>query len=80
MDNSELRNEILRRHLGPTTAPCAIWRNLMEVETKPKPSHHMAWATATAVLILFAMWGLRSPVSSPAAARSPQVSCNVCHV
>ena len=80
VDSSELRNEILSRHLARTTAPCAIWRSIVEDKTKPKPARHVAWASATAVLILLAMWGLRTPVSTPAAARNPQVACNVCHV
>ena len=72
-------DEILRQHLGRTAAPCAIWRRIAEDRTEPRPTRHVAWATATAVVIVLAMWGLRTPISAPAAARNPQVACNACH-
>lgn len=79
MDSAELRNETLTRHLGRVVAPDGLWQRVVEPRTEPRPGRHLAWATATAIIILVTMWGLRGTASVPAAGRNPQLACAVCH-
>jgi hypothetical protein len=75
VDNSEL----LRRHLGRTAAPDELRRRVLQNSREERPRRHLAWTTATAVLILVAMWGLRASTAVPAVTRSSQVACVACH-
>ena len=75
MDSSEL----LRRHLGRISAPEELGQRLSQEATEERPSRHLAWATAMAVLILFTMWGLRASTAVPVTARNAQLACVACH-
>lgn len=75
MDSSD----VLKRHLGRTSAPDELWRKLRQEPEEQRPRRHLAWATATAVLILFTMWGLRASTEAPVTARNAQLACVACH-
>ena len=68
-NSSQWLEPVLARHLGRVEAPEELWNRVRCPEppvgytnrqySHPQYSHRLAWALATAVLIVLATWGLR---------------------
>ena len=54
--------QVLERHLGRTTAPEELWDRIQD-PPEPRswsPRQQLAWALATALLVLAALWGFNA--------------------
>jgi hypothetical protein len=67
VDNSEMLETVLSRHLRPVRAPEALWDRVQNPPVMRARRAHLVWALAAAAVVAVGLWGFHPREESTAA-------------